>query len=183
MTITQRLCTSQSKSPPPPTWERREHWTKISKKGANVPNPGVTFSFQWPRFTPPTSERICWGSNFHLVQNVSNQFGFQFFYCAISVVINLNKGKNNQDGLNNSRSMKSLGHKYVWMFYKFSLVYTKTDKATLNDLTSSFKFSRLFNLFFQGDLPPVIKKLKHHLMDVFGQFVCMLHKMLCIQYF
>ena len=63
------------------------------------------------------------------------------------------------------------------MLYKFSFVYTKTDKATLNDFTSSFKLSMLFNLLFQGDLPPVIKKLKHHLMDVFGQFVCMLHKM------
>ena len=73
---------------------------------------------------------------------------FNFFYCVILIVINANKGKYNQAGLNNSRSMKSLGHKYVSMFYKFSFVYTKTDKATLNDFTSSFKFSMLFNLFF-----------------------------------
>ena len=65
------------------------------------------------------------------------------------------------------------------MFYKFSSVYTKkkTDKATLNDF-AYFQSSSMY--FLQGDLPSVIKKLKHHLMDVFGQFVCMLHKMLKI---
>ena len=45
-------------------------------------------------------------------------------------------------------------------------------------------FCRALQSFgFQGDLPPVIKKLEHHLMDVFGHFVCMLRKVLRMQYF
>ena len=58
------VCTSQSKSPPPPTREKAGTWTKELDKMS----PGKMFSFQCPRFSPPPSENIFWGSNFHLVK-------------------------------------------------------------------------------------------------------------------
>lgn len=64
----------------PPTWEGWQHWTKeLKKKGTSVPTLREIFSFQCPCLSPPTIEGMCCGSNFYLVQNVSNQFSFQFF--------------------------------------------------------------------------------------------------------
>ena len=44
------LCTSQSKSRPPPPGKGGDIGQKNLKKGANGPSPRATFSFQWPRF-------------------------------------------------------------------------------------------------------------------------------------
>ena len=75
---TARECTSQSKSPPPGKGGNIGQ-KNSKKKGTNVPTLREIFSFQCPCLSPPTIEGMCCGSNFYLVQNVSNQFGFQFF--------------------------------------------------------------------------------------------------------
>ena len=118
--VQSKLCTSQSKSPPPQPGKGGDIGQKNSKKWANVPTPSEIFSFQCPRLSPPTSEGIF-------------LFGSKCFKPVwFSIFLAETKGNMNQTGCTTT---------YIGIFYKIYIVYTRTDnKVTLNNFISSFKF-------------------------------------------